>query len=307
MKQQLAFVLGGGGARGALQVGALQALSEAGIYPDILVGTSIGAVNSSFVALRGMQPESLSKLVESWHDAMHADLLPANYVWLTMRALLNRPTIEITNRMKHFFIAHGLVPEIQFKDVQGVRLATVSADLNTSRLVVFGKNVEDSILEGVLASTAIPPWVPPVEKDGQLLIDGGFISTLPIETALGFGATEIIALDISDPRRIPVNSHGFGPFMMKIINMAEQRQTQLELSLALSHGIHVLPISLRGVTPSPLWDFSHTDELIAQGYESTRAQLTRRQTDRRPRWFAWFFDRWPAQKSLEEENRKSWP
>lgn len=298
MKRQLAFILGGGGARGALQVGALQALSEAGIFPDLLVGTSIGAVNSAFVALNGMQADSIVRLKKAWHDAITADLLPANYLWLTMRALLNRPTAEITNRMRHFFMAHGLSPEVRFADISGARLAIVAADLNTSRLVVFGKHAEDTILEGVLASTALPPWVPPIEKQGQLLIDGGFISNLPIETALSLGATEMIALEISDPRRTPLNSNSFWPFMMKIVNMAEQRQTQLELSLALSHGVHVLPIHLRAVDPSPVWDFSHTEELIHHGYEITREQIVHWKTDRQPKWYAWFLDRWPIPKGV---------
>jgi NTE family protein len=98
MKKQLAFVLGGGGSRGALQVGALRALLEAGYRPDLWVGTSIGAVNATFLALRGFNQESLTALVGVWQDAVRADLLPSNYLWLTIRTLFNRSGGQINHR-----------------------------------------------------------------------------------------------------------------------------------------------------------------------------------------------------------------
>jgi NTE family protein len=88
MAGKLAFVLGGGGARGALQVGALRALFEADIYPDMLVGTSAGGVNSAFLAMRGCSLETVEQLAIDWEIAAEADLLPSNYLWLTLRILL---------------------------------------------------------------------------------------------------------------------------------------------------------------------------------------------------------------------------
>ena len=69
MKRPTALVLGGGGARGALQVGALRALLEAGRQPELLVGTSIGAVNAAFLAVRGLAPASLEALAGAWREA----------------------------------------------------------------------------------------------------------------------------------------------------------------------------------------------------------------------------------------------
>jgi len=84
----LAFVMSGGGARGALEAGALRALLEAGIRPDMLVGTSIGAVNAACLALNGLDGTGLAGLETAWRDAAAADLLPANYLWQTLRALV---------------------------------------------------------------------------------------------------------------------------------------------------------------------------------------------------------------------------
>lgn len=275
MNRQLAFVLGGGGARGALQVGALRALLEADYYPDLLVGTSVGAVNAAFLALHGFTRNSLERLVSAWQDASTADLLPANYLWLTTRALLGRPSADPAQRMRDFFIVHGLAPGLRFEDIQSMRLILVAADMNTGGPILYGQDPRDSLLEGVLASTALPPWVAPIKKDKRLLVDGGMVSNLPVEPALVAGATEIIALDLADPRDVPTEDHGFGPFLGKLVYTVEQRQQDLELALASAQGVPVTLLHLQGSEPVPLWDFRHTGALIVQGYQAARRQVER--------------------------------
>ncbi len=264
----LAFVLGGGGARGALQVGALRALLEAGFYPDLWVGTSVGAINATYLAMHGFTAEGLAGLEAAWREAAGADLLPANYLWLTVRVLFNRAGWRPHHRMRDFFIAHGLPPDLRFADVQGVRLILVAADLNTGQAVLYGVDPQQSVLEGLLASTALPPWVHPLEKEGQLLMDGGAVSTLPIEPALAHGAREIVALDLVDPREVPVQAHGFGPFLGKLMNTVEQRQIEMEMALARAEGVPVHHLRLQAERPVPIWDFGHTETLMAQGYSA---------------------------------------
>jgi NTE family protein len=274
VNKPLAFALGGGGARGALQVGAVRALLEAGYQPDLLVGTSIGAVNATYLALHGPTLTSLPGLIEAWHDAAAADLLPANYLWLTVRVLFNRAGWRPYHRMRDFFIAHGATPDLRFGDL-GTRLILVAADLNTGRSVLYGADPQQSVLEGLLASTALPPWVHPLEKDEQFLVDGGVVSTLPIEPALAQGAREIIALDLADPREVPVEAHGFGPFLGKLMNTIERRQQEMELALAEARDVPVWRIALQGEQPVPIWDFSHTDELIERGYAIAGGEIRR--------------------------------
>jgi NTE family protein len=274
VNKPLAFALGGGGARGALQVGAVRALLEAGYQPDLLVGTSIGAVNATYLALHGPTLTSLPGLIEAWHDAAAADLLPANYLWLTVRVLFNRAGWRPYHRMRDFFIAHGATPDLRFGDL-GTRLILVAADLNTGRSVLYGADPQQSVLEGLLASTALPPWVRPLEKDGQFLVDGGVVSTLPIEPALVQGAREIIALDLADPREVPVEAHGFGPFLGKLMNTIERRQQEMELALAEARDVPAWRIALQGEQPVPIWDFSHTDELIERGYMIAGEEIRR--------------------------------
>ena len=287
MKRKLAFVLGGGGARGAMQVGALRALLEAGFYPDILVGTSIGAVNAAFMASRGIKLETIDRLEKAWQDAMVADLLPSNYLWLSVRTLFNRPMVSHAHRMQSFFINHDLSPELKFNDIHGVQLVVIAADLNTGSPVLFGLDPTQSVLEGVLASTTLPPWISPMQKDGQLLIDGGVVSNLPIETALMLGATEIIALDLFDPRSLISDAPGFGEFVSKLLITIAHRQQELELALASARSIPVRRINLRGEEPVLLSDFQHTLPLIKRGYTLTKNDIARWQIENQPVWRKW--------------------
>ena len=110
MDKKLAFALGGGGARGALQVGALYALLECGLQPDLLIGASIGAVNAAFLALNGFSRDSLDWLPAAWHKASTSELLPANYIWLTVRAMVNRSSSDPSRHVRDFFIQPRIDP-----------------------------------------------------------------------------------------------------------------------------------------------------------------------------------------------------
>jgi NTE family protein len=263
----LAFVLGGGGAKGALQVGALRALLEAGFVPDLLVGTSVGAVNASFLAVRGCSLEAIDALEDAWHDAAAQDLLPDNYLWLTVRALFNRPGPDVQDRLRRFFVRHGLDPELCFRDLARPRLILVAADLWTGTTILFGTLPDHLVLDGVVASTAIPPWVRPLDQGDYLVMDGGAISNLPIEPALSQGATEIIALDLSDPRPIGPAIRGFGPFLFQLIHTVEQRQVYLEKKLAAAYRVPVHHVPLQAAMPVAVWQFERSLHLIDRGYD----------------------------------------
>lgn len=268
MKDRVAFVLGGGGARGALQVGALRALLEHGIQPDMLVGTSVGAINATSLAVNGFSKQGLAALEASWYDAEEAELLPANYLWLTLRVLFNRVRVAPTHRMRDFFIAHGTHPELRFADLSGPQLIQVAADLNNYRLFLYGLDPNQSVLEGLLASTALPPWVRPLEIQDHFLIDGGVVSNLPVEPAISQGATRIYAMDLSDPSDIDVETQGFGTFYAKLVATIEERQIAMELALAAEKNVPVHYIRLQAFPRVPIWDFSYTRDLIQQGYQA---------------------------------------
>jgi NTE family protein len=277
MKKKLAFVLGSGGSRGAMQVGAIQALFEAGYQPDLVTGSSIGAANGAYLAVHGYNRQGIEKLKHVWETTVSQDLLPTNLWWQVMQAFFRRTRGFSQQRIREFAIANGLTPDLRFKDLQKVKLYPVAADLDADCPVIFGLDPEESVLESVLTSMALPPWIAPVEKNGHYLVDGGAVSNLPIEAALLQGATEIIALDLFDTADGKGGGRGLGNFLLKLDKTVENRHKRLEIELAKARGVPVRRISLTGVNPIPLWDFRQSEALIERGY-----QLARRAIDRWP-------------------------
>ena len=112
MKPCLTFVLGGGGARGAFQVGALRALHEAGLRPDLLVGTSIGAVNAAAIALWGFDETGLYGLELAYQKVAASDILDLNMSRLAMQAISGRLSFDSGKRAADFLIATGITPDL---------------------------------------------------------------------------------------------------------------------------------------------------------------------------------------------------
>jgi NTE family protein len=239
----------------------------------LLVGTSIGAANAAFVALRGLTTETLDALEQTWHAAAAADLLPANYLWLTVRTLFNRQGEAVEDRVRTFFAQQGLDPGLRFGQLTGPRLILVAADLKAGCAVLHGENPEASVLSGVLASSALPPWIRPLDREEGLMVDGGLVSNLPIEPALTQGATEIVALDISDPRPTGPLAGGVGPFLYQIRTTLEERQVYLEKKVAALQGVPVYHVRLRPKEPLPLWDFPRALAQFERGYHLMRRYL----------------------------------
>ncbi len=232
MKKRLAFVMGGGGSRGAMQVGALRALFEAGLKPDILVGTSIGAINAAGLALWGVDLAGVEKLESAYPRMENSRLMDPRILQFAWNALSRRPNHRYSRYVRELMIAEGLSPEYRFGQIWDVRLATVAADLLTGEPIIYGLDPEQSVMEGVLASISIPPWFAPIEKDGQLIVDGGVLCNLPIEPALKLGATEIIALDLQDPNLFTDANKTIDPLLTKLVSAVIQRQLGLELKFS---------------------------------------------------------------------------
>lgn len=274
MKKKLAIVLGGGGARGAMQVGALRALFEAGIKPDLLVGTSIGAINATGLAVWGINQAGLEKLEYAYQLMENSRLMDPRLFQFAWNAVSKRQDDRSRRSAREILIAAGIAPEFRFGQIQNVRLATVAADLDAGEPAIYGLDPEHSVLEGVIASFTIPPWFAPIEKDGQYIIDGGALSNVPIQPALNLGATEIIALDLQDPDTFADLNKTTGTLLPKLATAIFQRQLGLEMELAAARGVSVRHISLRSNPVVPLWDFKNHRELFKVGYETMKNEMS---------------------------------
>ena len=274
MKKSLAFVLGGGGARGAMQVGALRALFEAGLKPDLLVGTSIGAINATGLALWGVNLEGVETLERIYQKMQDSKLLDPRLLRFAWNTVSRHPNHRGSLAAREFMIAEGIVPEILFGQINSVRLATVAADLHTGKSVIYGMDPEQSVMEGVLASIAIPPWFAPIEQAGQYIIDGGAVSNLPIEPAIKLGATEIIALDLHDPESYGDLNKALDPLLPKLASAITQRQLLLEMEYASACGVPVRYVSLKSSPAVPLWDFTTHRDLFQIGYDIMKNEMS---------------------------------
>jgi len=147
MRKCLAFVLGGGGALGALQVGALRALFESGYQPDLLVGTSIGAANAVALALWGVNLDGVAKMEKVYQDVAEAHLIDPRLGRLTLRALSMRPNHHASQRIRDFFITTGIKPDLRFDQIKNIRLGLVASDLDSGQPVIYGRNLGQSVLD----------------------------------------------------------------------------------------------------------------------------------------------------------------
>jgi NTE family protein len=260
-----AFVLTGGGALGAVQVGALQALFAGGITADLLVGTSAGALNAAFIAHDPCY-EAAVALEAIWRAASRNTIFPI------------RPrevALGLAGRLDHLVSPAGIRRWIEANlsfqrfDEVAVPLYVVATDLSTGEPVVLS---EGEVLPALLASTALPGIFPPVRINGATLVDGGISADVPVLQAEELGATEIWVLSTSGSERPGQLPRSALEVLLRSVGLvlghvSADHLAQLDPATA----IHVLPAP--AVADSSILDFRHTSELIAQGRALTERYL----------------------------------
>lgn len=186
----VAFVLGGGGVRGAVEIGMLRALLERGIRPDLVVGTSIGAINGALVA-RDPTPGVIEPLSRAWMspeaDAVYGESLVRQFG----RLMKTRTHLSSPEPLREL-LTTALGPTTRFEDLV-VPLRVVAANVERAAERVFESG---PLIEAILASSAVPGLLPAVEIDGEHYIDGGIVNSIPIEQALTAGATTVYVLQV---------------------------------------------------------------------------------------------------------------
>jgi NTE family protein len=259
-----AFVLSGGCSLGAAQVGMLQALMESGIRPDLLVGTSVGAINAAWIAGQP-DPDGALRLGEIWRSLRRQDIFPLS-PWAGARGLLGRSNHLVPNTgLRSVLEKH--VPYECLEDAE-IPIHVMTTELKTGRPVVLSSG---PAVPALLASSAIPGVFPPVTIGRRDLIDGGVANHAPVTTAVELGATRIYVLPIAYPwlREEPTSALG-----MALFALARFIEQKLEAEVAAHRDvaeIHVMPAcDAPNVSPA---DFSHSDDLITRGYRSTRRFL----------------------------------
>lgn len=177
---KIGLVLGGGAARGFAHIGVIQALEEAGVRPQLVVGTSAGSLVAAFYA-SGKTGAQLQQVAETMEEATFADWsLPIfSRGMLRGEALARYVSAQVNGRL----IESMPLP-----------LGIVATDLNSGHGVLFQRG---DTATAVRASSAVPALFQPVKIAGREYVDGGLVSPVPVRYARQMGAELIIAVDIS--------------------------------------------------------------------------------------------------------------
>jgi len=187
-RDAVAFVLGGGGHLGANEVGMLHALLERGVAPDLIVGTSVGALNGVAIAAEPTLG-TVAKLREAWL-ALGKDRVFASPFGGAGNLVRKGTHLHSNLRLKQ--LIEKLLVVDRFEDLT-VPFQCVAASIERAAEHWF---TEGPIAPAILASAAVPGLLPPVEIDGEHFLDGGLVNSIPIERAVQLGATELYILQV---------------------------------------------------------------------------------------------------------------
>jgi len=252
-----AFVFTGGGALGATQAGMLQALFAHGLQPDVLVGTSVGALNAAYIS-SNPSIAGAEALAGVWRRASRSLIFPVR-----PRVLL----LGVAGRRDHLIEADGLERWITGNlacrrfDQARVPVHVVATDLASGNPVVLS---EGELLPALLASTALPGIFPPVRHHGRLLVDGGTSADVPVLQAEQLGATDIWVLPTSGPERDAEEPKGAFEVLLRSIGIVLGHVTRDHLAqLDPETAVHVLPAPAVG--DLSILDFRRTEELVREG------------------------------------------
>jgi NTE family protein len=187
------LVLGGGGARGAAQVGVLRALAARGVEPDACVGTSVGALNAAVCAAAPL-PEAITLLERIWATPETRRVLQRRLVPMVVNQMRRRPYLRSGEDLRALVRrALELAGVRGFNELQRP-LHVVMTDLLAGEKVVAAHG---SLEDALCASASVPGLFPPVRVDERLCVDGGVTENCALATAATLGADRVIAIDLT--------------------------------------------------------------------------------------------------------------
>ncbi|WP_336215884.1 patatin-like phospholipase family protein [Nonomuraea sp. LPB2021202275-12-8] len=245
----VAVVVGGGGVLGAAQVGVGYALEQRGFVPDLIIGTSVGALNGAIAAAHPGKAAPWLELM--WTHVRRREVFPLGY-------LSSRASIFADRGLRRLIARAGLPSRIEQLEIPFTAVAT---DLATGDLALLDHGDLESAL---LASAAIPGVLPPVDREGRTLVDGGVAAFVPVRAALQAGAASVVVLSTgpqSWPLRPAIPSRRARAVASRAGLLMLYHQIQRDLH-EVSEQIPtvVLPTGI-DTWPAP-WDFGHSQRLI---------------------------------------------
>jgi NTE family protein len=265
--ERVVLVLGGGGVKGTAHAGAYRALAEAGVEVAEIVGTSIGALVGASIA-GGAGWDELERQARALEKK---DIVDINR-WALLPMGIRQPSI-FQGVALPAYIARVL-PTTEWSELK-IPLTVNAVDLESGNLVWFGAGgrTDVPLPEAVYASSALPPFYPPLAVDGMHLVDGGLMDTVPITKAADRRADLIIAVHASSGRRkdaADTVEKGLVAIQHRVMDiMAYARRELVEDMWMGPPVIHVRP----DVSSYSTFDFDAVDYFLEEGYRAMKEAL----------------------------------
>lgn len=279
-KPEIAFALSGGGARGLSQIGVLKAFEEAGIKPDIVVGTSMGSIVGGLYAA-GYNIDQLDSIARNtdWNDLLtlnnqsdRRDLFVDQKV-TEDRAIFSLrldglnpilPTSfndgqKLSNHLNILAFNAPLHSETSF-DLLAIKFRAVCTDLITGKLILLDRG---SLSNALRASSSVTFFLAPIKTDSLLLVDGGLVANIPVDVAIESGGDFVIAVNTTSDLWPKENL--FTPWIVadQLVSIPMKQNNADQISKA----DFVISPELNNILST---DFDLVDSLIILGYNTAR-------------------------------------
>jgi NTE family protein len=265
--ERTAFVLAGGGSRGAVQIGMLEELTRRGIRPDRIFGASVGAINGAAYA-GNPTLDGVAHMANVWLGVRGTDIFPRGTFDGPWAFLQKRAAVHANTGVRKI-IEEGLDYEKLEDAIIPVEVVTTSLTDGRERWIGHGPATE-----AILASAAIPSIFPPVTIDGDVLVDGGVVNNVPISRALAAGCDRIYVLLCGPLHYHPRPPRRPAEAALTAFFVAIHARFVRELT-ALPAGVEVIVFSGGGDPSGQYRDFSGTAALIEEGRAEVRDTLDR--------------------------------
>ncbi|MGI9624463.1 MAG: patatin-like phospholipase family protein [Acidimicrobiales bacterium] len=266
-RPKIAFVLGGGGKWGAVEVGMMKALVEADVQPDVIVGTSIGAFNGAVFAC-DPGPTGLRGLEDLWAEVASSGLLNTRLVDRIRTFSKLRVAIQDPEPLREMLEA--TLPVRSFEDL-AIPFQCVAASIERAAEHWFDSG---PLIEALLASAAVPALFPPVKIGDEHFYDGGLVNSVPIDRAVDLGAQQIYVLQVGrveQPLRPPTRV--YEPALLSFEIARRHRFGAIRDRQIPGVDIHVLPsgnaVEFDDRRQLKWSDMTESDALTTNAYEAS--------------------------------------
>ncbi len=252
MTKKLGFALGAGGSRGVAHIGFLRAMEEEGIVPDFVSGCSMGSVVGSCYA-KGYTTKHMEEIIKK---LKFSDLLDLSLAPIKNGALLRSKKMK--KKLQQY------LGKTTFGELK-IPFSCVAADLISGEVAVLGEK-DDEVCQAVVASSSIPTIFKPIQMGEKLLVDGGVLCRVPIDTVRNMGADVIVAVDVLGKVRKCDKKYNVFTIMTRTFDIADCELTKKTIKE--KHPDLFIEPDLGDMNQ---YKFKDIDFAIQKGYETGKA------------------------------------